>query len=228
MTRRNTGNRLAFVRGPGNLPHRGNSSAKMGSGLGLSQAFGVARQSGGDSAISSTVGEGTTVEIYLPRSVAKPLSSRDRPRTTESTAKRGMMVLVAEDQPDLREVAVAHLEAFGYEVIQAANGRTALGLIGDGTEIDLMIADYAMAEMNGIALAEAARARRPDLPIVIMTGYSDISAIDAPIPNALLLKKPYRLADLAASVQSALWPESGSDGAKVVSLPRQRVRQRGA
>ena len=113
MTRRNTGNRLAFVRGPGNLPHRGNSSAKMGSGLGLSQAFGVARQSGGDSAISSTVGEGTTVEIYLPRSVAKPLSSRDRPRTTESTAKRGMMVLVAEDQPDLREVAVAHLEAFG-------------------------------------------------------------------------------------------------------------------
>jgi len=200
----------------------------MGSGLGLSQAFGVARQSGGDSAISSTVGEGTTVEIYLPRSVAKPLSSRDRPRTTESTAKRGMMVLVAEDQPDLREVAVAHLEAFGYEVIQAANGRTALGLIGDGTEIDLMIADYAMAEMNGIELAEAARARRPDLPIVIMTGYCDSSAIDAQIPNALLLKKPYRPADLAGSVQSALWPESGSDGAKVVSLPRQRVRQRGA
>src|SRR5437762_7186574 len=80
-----------------------------------------------------------------------------------------------------------------------------------------MIADYAMAEMNGIELAEAARARRPDLPIVIMTGYSDSSAIDAQIPNALLLKKPYRLADLAARVQSALWPESDSDSAKVVS-----------
>ena len=199
-----------------------------GSGLGLSQAFGVARQSGGDISISSTVGEGTTVAIYLPRSVAKPLPSRGSRRIAEPTAKRGITVLVAEDQPDVREVAVAHLEALGYQVVQAANGRTALGLIGDGTEIDLMIADYAMAEMNGIELAEAARARRPDLPIVIMTGYSDISAIDAQIPNALLLKKPYRLADLAASVQSALWPESGSGSAKVVSLPRRRSRQRGA
>jgi CheY-like chemotaxis protein len=198
-----------------------------GSGLGLSQAFGVARQSGGDIAISSTVGEGTTVEIYLPRSVAKPLSSQPGRRTVEPTAKRGVTVLVAEDQPDVREVAVAHLEALGYQVVQAANGRTALGLIGDGTEIDVLIADYAMAEMNGIELAEAVRARRPDLPIVIMTGYSDVSAIDALIPNALLLKKPYRLADLSAAVQSALWPERRAD-AKVVSLPGARARQRGA
>ena len=101
-----------------------------------------------------------------------------------------MTLLVAEDQPDVREVAVADLEALGYEVVQAHNRRTALGLIGDGTGIDLMIADYAMAEMNGIELAEAARARRPDLPIVIMTGYSDISAVDAQLPNALLLRRP--------------------------------------
>jgi DNA-binding NtrC family response regulator len=112
-------------------------------------------------------------------------------------------------------------------VVPAANGRTALALIGDATGIDLLIADYAMAEMNGIDLAQAARARRPDLPVVIMTGYSDVSAIDAQIPNALLLKKPYRLADLASTVASALRPGAGSESSKVISLPR-RMRQRQA
>src|SRR5437764_13523709 len=94
--------------------------------------------------------------------------------------------------------------ALGYQLVQAASGRTALRLTGGGSEIDLLITDYAMAEMNGIEFSEAARVRRPDLPIVIMTGYSDVSAIDAQMQNSLPLKKPCRLADLAAAVERAL------------------------
>ena len=176
-----------------------------GSGLGLPQVYGVARQSGGDIVIRSKVGEGTTVEVYLPRSFGKvaPLSGR-RTSAAKTAGRQQLTVLVVDDQPDVRDVAVAHLEGLGYQVVQAACGTAALGLIGNGHALDLLIADYAMAEMNGIELARVARARRPDLPIVIMTGYSEVGPIDREIPDAVLLKKPYRLGDLSGAVEQAL------------------------
>ena len=94
----------------------------------------------------------------------------------------------------MREVTVAHLEALGYQVIQAASGRTALDLLG-GTwpGIELVMADYAMPGMSGIELARAVRATCPDLPVIIVTGYVDTTGFDGRLENAVLLKKPYRM-----------------------------------
>ncbi|HEX7967164.1 MAG TPA: response regulator [Stellaceae bacterium] len=128
-------------------------------------------------------------------------------------------MLVVDDQADVREVAVAHLEALGYQVAQAASGRTALDLIGDGSGIDLLIADYAMPGMSGVELARAVRAKRPDLPVVIVTGYVDVSAFATEIEGADLLKKPYRVSELAATVELALRRDDrGETQAKVVAL----------
>jgi PAS domain S-box-containing protein len=117
-----------------------------GSGLGLAQVYGLARQSRGGLRIKSAAGQGTTVEVYLPRSFAQgevvtELWDGEHPRALGSRAT----VLVVDDQEDVREVTVAHLEALGYQVIQAASGRTALDLLG-GTcaGIELVMADYAM------------------------------------------------------------------------------------
>jgi len=176
-----------------------------GSGLGLSQVYGVARQSGGAIAIDSAPGEGTTVEVYLPRS---PTAAETAPLRVAAVAERPQQrrvtILVVDDQPEVREVAVAHLEALGYAVMAAADGKSALHLLGNGSAIDLLIADYAMAEMTGTELARAVRRQRPDLPIVIMTGYLDVSGIDAQISDAALLKKPYHLNELSAAVEVAL------------------------
>jgi CheY-like chemotaxis protein len=88
-------------------------------------------------------------------------------------------VLVVDDQEDVREVTVAHLEALGYQVIQAASGRAALDLLGGNCPgIELVMADYAMPGMSGIELAQAVRATCPDLPIVIVTGYVDTTGFE--------------------------------------------------
>ncbi|HYU13859.1 MAG TPA: response regulator, partial [Stellaceae bacterium] len=129
-----------------------------------------------------------------------------------------------DDQSDVREVVAAYLETLGFGVAQAATGHTALGLVGEGSTIDLLIVDYAMAEMSGVELARAVRARRPDLPILIMTGYSDVSDIDAQLPYTELLKKPFRINDLAAAIERALGATEAISDANVVPLRRNRQR----
>ena len=176
-----------------------------GTGLGLAQVYGLARQSGGGLRIESAVGQGTTVEVYLPRSLAQAEAATEswdgrcqRPLDSRAT------LLVVDDQEDVREVTVAHLEALGYQVIQAASGRTALDLLrGDCPGIDVLIADYAMPTMSGVELARAVRAKCPDLPVIIVTGYVAASGLDG-IENATLLKKPYRMNELGTTVESAL------------------------
>jgi CheY-like chemotaxis protein len=107
----------------------------------------------------------------------------------------------------------------GYLVAPATSGRAALDILGSGNTFDLLMADYAMPGISGIELARAARARRPDLPVVIVTGYADAADLDGQIEGAVLLKKPYRLADVAAAVETAL-RFKGSQGKrqKIVTL----------
>ena len=126
--------------------------------------------------------------------------------------------LVVDDQPEVREIAAAHLGALGYRVVEASDGHSALDRLGDGSGVDILVADYAMAGMNGIELAAAALGRRPALPVVIMTGYLDARALEREVHGAVLLKKPYRVADLVAAVQRATHP--GNDGGNVVALRR--------
>jgi PAS domain S-box-containing protein len=183
-----------------------------GSGLGLAQVYGVARQSGGDVAIRSAVGQGTTVELYLPRSRDEVAPDAAHRGSAHRREQRPLTVLVVDDEADVREVAAALLDGLGYQLVQAANGAAALDIIREGG-IDLVVTDYAMAGMNGIELAQAARATHPELPVVIMTGFSDVDSIGSDgLDDVVLLKKPYRLDGLRAAVQEALGSESEASG----------------
>ena len=191
-----------------------------GSGLGLAQVYGVTRQSGGGLRIKSEVGKGSTIEIYLPRSLAPSEAAAEwRDREHLSAIGRGARVLVVDDQKDVREVAVAQLEELGYRVVQAASGDTALDLLDNCDSIDLLMVDYAMPGKSGIDLAVAARAKCPNLPVLIVTGYADTTPIDGQIPRARLMKKPYRLAELANAVAYLLRLHNPQDAAAhVVAL----------
>ena len=177
-----------------------------GSGLGLAQADGVVRQSGGSLRIESEVGKGTTVNLYLPRSLEAPTPAADpiesRPAGFE---RRRARVLVVDDHEEVREVIAAHLDTLGYQSVQAATGRAAIELIdATAVPVDLLLTDFAMPEMSGIEVAQAIRARRPDLRVVLVTGYVDTADLDQSIDNAVVLRKPFRMSELGDTLERAL------------------------
>lgn len=174
-----------------------------GSGLGLSQAYGFARQSGGGLHIESAVGKGTTVVLYLPRSPVAGAPERDR-RPKTSATRRAASVLVVDDQDDVREVTMLHLEALGYRVAGARSGRAALERLQRGDVFDLLLVDQRMPEMSGAELARAARERWPNLPIVVVSGCTDASIVVRDLEGAAFLEKPYRADELLVAVESAL------------------------
>jgi PAS domain S-box-containing protein len=176
-----------------------------GSGLGLAQVYGVARQSGGGLRLKSAVGTGTTVELYLPRSLAQVMpAAESRKASVTPVCGRRTRVLVVDDNEEVREVIVAYLDALDCPAMQAASGRTALEFLADNPgAIDLLMADYAMPGMSGIELVQAVRAKCPALPAIIVTGYADTRGFDSGA-DAILLKKPFRMNDLAATVELAL------------------------
>lgn len=174
-----------------------------GTGLGLSQVYGIARQAGGTARIESTPGAGTTVRLFLARTDALPDS--DEPLGVSEPAGHAARatVLVVDDDQDLRRMLVASLDAIGYRVLEAPEGRTALDLL-DAARPDLVLLDFAMPGMNGAEVAAAIRARRRDLPIVFASGYADTAAIEAAAPGTPVLRKPFRIDDLQATLEAAL------------------------
>jgi PAS domain S-box-containing protein len=196
-----------------------------GSGLGLAQVYGLAQQSGGGLRIASTLGKGTTVAVYLPRSLAQPCKVTELPDAIghEGLARRAR-VLVVDDNEDVRDVLVAYLETLGYRTVQAASGRDALELLAEGgDDVDLLMADYAMPGMSGTELMRAARVERPGLPVVVITGYADATGLDGRLDDAILLQKPFRINELAGAIERAVQRNSApAKPAKIVAL-RSRV-----
>jgi PAS domain S-box-containing protein len=188
-----------------------------GSGLGLSQVYGLAQQSGGGMRIKSAAGKGTTVEVYLPRSLAQPTATLQDDRRPQVVERRAT-VLVVDDQEDVREVAGAQLEALGYRIMLAASGDTALDLMDKDNAVDLLVVDYAMPGMSGIEVAQAVRGKSPGLPVLLVTGYAETGRINGQIDNARVLKKPYRMAELADAVERALRDNRQDAAANVVAL----------
>jgi signal transduction histidine kinase len=188
-----------------------------GSGLGLSQVLGFAKQSGGGVCIESCVGAGTCVHIYLPRAEAR-LASRDPtpPRPAAVPANRGLTVLLIDDDNAVREVTRAILHDLGYRVLEAGSGGAALDLIEREPQIDLMIADFAMPGMNGAELARLAQAKRPTLPVLFVTGFADRTAL-AGVSEARIVSKPFVDDELAHKVRLVLAEGASS---KVVRLRR--------
>ena len=174
-----------------------------GTGLGLSQVYGIARQAGGAVRIDSRPGEGTTVRILLPTTHAATRTHADEPAEEAAAAGDSALILVVDDDADIRRVLVDSLDALGYRVLEAQDGPAGLHALDAAP--DLMILDFAMPGMNGAEVARAARERRPDLPIVFASGYADTAAIDAAIGDGgVVLRKPFRIHDLQAVVAEAL------------------------
>ena len=172
-----------------------------GSGLGLSQVYGLAKQSGGGVRIESELGRGTTVRLYLPRSAAKvgETAATDGGRR----ARREARVLLVDDDTEVREVAAEMLRSAGSTVLEAESGAEALEALNRGDAVDVLVADYAMPGMTGVELIREARRLRPGLPALIISGFAEASSLAAMSDIGRVLRKPFRRADLLAAVDEA-------------------------
>jgi CheY-like chemotaxis protein len=176
-----------------------------GTGLGLSQVFGFAQQSGGDIAVRSTPGEGTTFTLYLPqatataqRPVAAPLPVAPAPLLLPAR------ILVVEDNNTVGQFSTAVLQDLGYRTHWAHDAQEALALLeADHQRFDLVFSDVIMPGMNGMELAQAIRQRWPGLPVVLTSGYSEVLAADTR-HGFELVQKPYSVAALSRVIQQAI------------------------
>jgi len=177
-----------------------------GSGLGLSMVFGFVKQSGGDVAIDSAEGEGTTVRLYLPRASAEVPAER-QPRRMQEPAGRGETVLVVEDDRDVRALTTTQLGSLGYRVLEADTGPSALKQLGSTANVNLLLTDLVLSGgMNGCELAAKVRQSMPGVKVLYMSGYSEnIVAPHGPLDaHAMLLRKPFRKRELASKVRATL------------------------
>ncbi|MGJ4932003.1 CHASE3 domain-containing protein [Bradyrhizobium sp. HKCCYLS2038] len=182
--------------------------AGKGSGLGLSMVYGFARQSGGHVKIYSEENRGTTIRLYLPPARA----ATEVAAAPESDVRSGSeTILVVEDDPLVRSFVLAQLQSLGYTTLSATRGSDALAMIDDGAAFDLLFTDVIMpGGMSGRQLAEMVVARRPQVRVLYTSGYTDNVILEHGqlAPEALLLTKPYRRAELAQMVRLALNPAS--------------------
>jgi len=179
----------------------------QGTGLGLSMVYGFAKQSNGHVKIYSELGHGTTVRLYLPRAGADRQREDVRPCAPSEPLTGDATVLVVEDSAEVRRVAVNHLLAFGYRVIEAGNGREALERLAEDDTIDLLFTDVVMpGGISGPELARQARGLRPGLKVLFTSGYAE-TAMDGGLLAGLsgnLLSKPYRKEELARKLREVL------------------------
>ena len=177
-----------------------------GSGLGLSQVYGFVTQSGGHVAIDSKPGAGTTVTLYLPAApaVAAGRSASDRDATTTPPVGR---ILIVEDDPEVLDVTVEMLRTLGWEVLTAPDAPSGLSVLRRDADIDVLFSDIVMPRgMNGVELAREARRLRPELRVLLASGYP-ASALPAGTAGSEddefpFLSKPYRASELAQKLRA--------------------------
>lgn len=177
-----------------------------GSGLGLSMVYGFAKQSGGHCEIESRPDKGTSVTLYLPMAKAKVAAGVKPPRQKMDAPATGEIVLIVEDDPDVRALTARQVTTLGYQVLEAPDGPTALGLLGDNTPVDLLLTDVMLPSgMTGVELARKAMGLRPQLRVLYMSGYSrDALMQTAGYDDKIkLIDKPFTRADLAAKMRES-------------------------
>ena len=175
----------------------------QGTGLGLSMIYGFARQSEGHAKIESVVGIGTTFILYLPRYGEDEASALEPAATQGFEGSSGETVLVVEDEPVVRSLIVEVLEELGYRALEAADGLSGLEILESSKRIDLLITDIGLPGLNGRQLADAARVRRPELKVLLMTGYAE----NATLPSGFLdqgmelMTKPFKMDALSKRIR---------------------------
>jgi len=176
-----------------------------GTGLGLAMVYGFIKQTGGEIKLASVPGRGTRVDLFLPRAESAPLP---HPRTERSPVIGGSArILLAEDDELVLRYAKRQLVALGYDVLEACDGPTALGLLRTRDDIDLLFTDVVMSGgMSGPELVDAATAMCPALKVLYTSGYSEDAVVHHGRlhPGARLLQKPYRRSELASAIRDAL------------------------
>jgi signal transduction histidine kinase/CheY-like chemotaxis protein len=179
-----------------------------GTGLGLSMVHGLALQLGGVLRLASEVGRGTRAELWLPTTTATPKEPTDVAEQNVEELPR-LKILIVDDDALISMSTVDMLEDLGHEVLEAHSGKRALEILQDVEGVDLMITDYSMPKMNGMELATTARDLRPDLPILLATGYAELPS--GPALDLPRIDKPYHQERLAAGIAVAvrsLWKRS--------------------
>ncbi|WP_392604244.1 ATP-binding protein [Stutzerimonas sp. CQPMC-PStu] len=182
-----------------------------GTGLGLSMVYGFAKQSGGGVRIESTVGEGTSVWLYLPHHQGQSASQHTPITTDQAPASvHGQTVLVVDDEPNVRTLVTEVLQEMGLNTLEAAEGPSGMRILDSDAHLDLLISDIGLpGGMNGRQLADAAREKRPSLPVLFITGYAEGSVLQRSSTryDYEVLTKPFTINDLEGKVRSMLKPD---------------------
>ncbi len=177
-----------------------------GTGLGLATVFGIVQQAAGHIGVESAPGAGTTFRVDLPwwNGSASALVLTPGPRMTPAPSTRGVSILLVEDQDAIRRFARLALEGQGHRVAEAEDGEAALDLVRAGGAYDLLVTDVTMPGIDGRELATRVRALRPDIAVVVMSGYAPDSELAGEIDRSVFLAKPFPPADLFAALKRAL------------------------
>jgi signal transduction histidine kinase/ActR/RegA family two-component response regulator len=169
-----------------------------GSGLGLAQAHGFAKASGGAVRIASTPGQGTLVSLFLPRTLKTPAYTAElMPRASDDLAGNAAQVLVVEDDDEVAALTVEMINQLGYDTTRVASAEAALGALADRRSVDIVFSDVMMpGRMNGVELAQEIRRRRPNLPVLLTSGYAEAARRKAGGQQIKIIPKPYRIDEL--------------------------------
>ncbi len=178
------------------------SKAGAGAGLGLSQVHGMVRQSGGSVTIDSRLGDGTTVTMLLPRSLTAPDPTGSQAELARPAMARDRLVLLVDDDAQVREVTATMLAENGYTVVTAVDGAAGLAALErEGRRVALVIADYAMPGMTGRELLEEVGRRRPDVAVLLATGYVDYPGLPGGgLVIDQIIRKPFRARELLSRI----------------------------
>jgi CheY-like chemotaxis protein len=179
-----------------------------GSGLGLSQILGFAKQSGGGIRLESRLNEGASIYIYLPRAQDKVDLPRESNAAILPGKFSGATILLVDDDDAVREVTASMLRDMGYVVVEAGSGGAALEVIQSGIQLELVLLDFAMPGMNGVELARQVQIKRPTLPFLFVTGFVDQSALSG-VSEAFIVRKPFVDDELSTKIRTLLG-KSGS------------------
>jgi CheY-like chemotaxis protein len=177
-----------------------------GTGLGLSMVYGFAKQSGGAIRIQSAVGQGTCVEIWLPRAPeasGEAVAFDEAESSAPPTADQSYSILLVDDHHGVRATTAALLQDMGHRVTEASDGPQALALLGEApSSFDLIISDYAMPRLSGADVVRKAREIRPGVPGIIITGYADAQSVSRRPEDVMLVRKPFTGEQLSGAIRA--------------------------